>query len=899
MALEPGSRMGRYEIVSFLGAGGMGEVYRARDTKLDRDVAIKVLPAEFTEDHERLARFEREARLLAQFQHPNIASVFGLEESNGVRALVMEFVDGEDLGQRLASGPLPLDECLLIARQIAEGLEAAHEKGVVHRDLKPANVKLTRDGVVKILDFGLAKAFAGNDRGGSSAEFVTQSPTLSRHMTEAGMILGTAAYMSPEQARGRPVDKRTDIWSFGVVLWEMLTARRLFEGETVTDVLAAVVKDPVAWDALPAATPASIRELLRRCLDRDPKSRLRDIGEARVLLDRVGNGSREADVAAPPRRRPWRAMLVAAAAAGLVTAGAFRLLAPASRPAALRKLDLVAPDLDLDWNIGPVLSPDGSRVAYSAGNRIWVRDLDQLQARSVAEVSAATPLGWSPDSRALVFSDLKKLWTVPAQGGAPVAISEIPGTGSIIGAAWSPSGRIAVATWRGGMYEVPSRGGAPTLMFEADPKRRVDFHDPSWLPNGDLLYVIHWKDSAANGRKPTLAVWDGTKEIPLAIDVGDGDPSPKFAPQGFLLYVREGENAGIWGVPYDVRGRRAAGEAFRVTPAGLSPSAAADGSLLFVEQASADAVNEMAWLDRSGRTVGVVEPARVGLSQPMLSPDGRRVVFAAGPPNEGDIWVQDLERSTATRLTFGREDEWGPAWLSSLEVAYVQLTKSIRGRILSVKADGSGQPRVVVPDAPLGNTDDPALVVVPGGRSVLQIVDERGHGRLRVGDLQADGRVGPLRPVLKIEPEPDVSEARVSPDGRLLAYVADNDGKPELFLTRFPSGVGRWQVTTEAARHPRWARRTGELFFLTGQANDTTVAARVDPGLDPPVGAPMILFKDDKRDRPGASAGRGSGWDVAADGQRLLVVRRGAGATARRMVLVQNWASEFKGTRTR
>ncbi len=901
MSIPSGSRLGPYELTAPIGAGGMGEVYRAIDARLGREVALKVLPEAFASDPERLARFEREARLLAALNHPGIAHLYGfesvtLDDGVTVHLLAMELVEGEDLSLRLKRGPIPVDEAIGLARQVAEALEEAHEKGIVHRDVKPANLKLTPDGKVKVLDFGLAKAYAGDSADGSSSAELSQSPTLAHTGTATGLILGTAAYMSPEQARGRAVDRRADVWAFGVVLYEMLTGHRLFTGETVSDVLAGVLTRDPDWSLLPGATPAFLRDLLRRCLDRDPRSRLRDIGEARVALERARAAI---DVPARrPSRRSWLALLGAALAGGLVVAGAVRLfLPPSGRTPVLRKVDLLAPDLDLDWNIAPALSPDGSRVAWSAAGRVWVRDLDQLEARSVAEIAAPTPLCWSPDSRTVAFGDLKKLWKVPAQGGARTAVADVPGTGQLVGAAWSPGGQIALAAWRGGLYEVSERGGAAALRLDVD-ERRIDYHYPSWLPNGDLLYLIHWKDRAEPGGRPLtfLAVHDGAREIPVSIDVGGTDAWPTVTPEGLLLFLREGDNAGIWAVPYDVRERRVSGEEFRVAPGGASLSASAEGSLLYVQRAGTEAVNEMAWVDRTGRTIGVVGSSRAGLSGPTLSPDGRRIAFAAGPPKNRDIWVHDLGRGTETRLTFGAEDDLAPTWLSTSEVAYVQMTPattSVSGRILAVRADGSGAQRVMVPEAALGRATRP-LALASDGRTALQIVDERGHGRLRVADVRPDGSLGPLRPILRIEPEPDVGEARLSPDGRLLAYVTDEPGLPELFLTRFPSGEGRWQVTTDGGRGPRWARDTGELLFTTGLRQDELFSVRADPAFDPPIGAPASLFRFGGLDGGRPSSAGGGDMDVAADGQRLLVARPGAGATARRMVLVQGWLAEFR-----
>ncbi len=569
----------------------------------------------------------------------------------------------------------------------------------------------------------------------------------------------------------------------------------------------------------------------------------------------------------------------------------------------LRKLDLAVPALEMDWFSAPALSPDGSRIAYSAGNRIWVRDLDQLGARAIAEISTLTALCWSADSQSVAFGERKKLWRVPANGGTSTAIADIPGTGSIIGAAWSDSGRIAFSVWRGGLYEVPAQGGNPVLVLEPDPDRVIDFHFPSWLPNNDLLYLIHWRNASSRGGRPPdyLAVFDGSRHVPLRLDVGNTQSAPAFV-LGQILYLRKGANAGIWAVPYDVKRREVSGESFPVAPSALSLSASVDGSLLYVQQSGAEVVGEMAWLDRSGKTAGVVGPGHAGLAQPALAPDGRRIVFVAGSPKNRYLWVHDLDRGTETRLTFGGDEGFAPAWLSPSRIAYLQSAAATAGvgfRIVALNADGSGGQQELAPAVTLGVAPFP-IAPAPDGRHVLGIVDDKGRGRLRVAEYQANGTIGPWRPILRIEPEPAVMEARISPDGRLLAYVTDEPGLPEMFLTRFPSGEGRWQVGTQSARSPRWARDTGELFFLTGFSERTPAVVKVNPAVDPPfASAPESLGVALSGIGGQGSSFSGDDFDVTADGRRFLIVRPGAGATAPRMVLVQNWLAEFqkKGAR--
>jgi len=435
----PGVRLGSLEVKAPLGAGGMGEVWRATDTRLGRDVAVKLLPEAFAADPDRLARFEREAKVLASLNHAGIAHLYGFEsvalgDGTSAHVLVMELAEGEDLAARLGRGAIPVDEALAIARQIAEALEEAHERGIVHRDLKPANVKLAPDGKVKLLDFGLAKAWSEDPGSATSSTGLSQSPTLARTGTAAGLILGTAAYMAPEQARGKPVDKRADVWAFGVVLFEMLRGRRLFEGDTVTDVLAAVVKDPIDWATLPPATPASVRRLLERCLERDPRKRLRDIGEARISLD--GTVAEPDEVARPLPRS--RAALVAGGivvAAAAATAG-WWLRSPAAP--ALRKLDIAAEGLSVDEIHGPAISPDGRRVAYFAGRTIRVRDLDRAEARELPGTEGARDVFWSPDGAQVGFYRDESLFRLPLDAAAPVLVARTGMHVSGAGACWMP-----------------------------------------------------------------------------------------------------------------------------------------------------------------------------------------------------------------------------------------------------------------------------------------------------------------------------------------------------------------------------------------------------------------------------------------------------------------------------
>jgi Tol biopolymer transport system component len=877
----------------------MGEVFRARDPRLGRDVAIKALPAEFSSDPERLGRFEREARLLASLSHPNIAGIHGLEEVDGARYLVLEIVEGETLADRLARGPLPLDEAIEVGRQIAAGLEAAHENGIVHRDLKPGNVMLTPSGAAKVLDFGLAKA--GAPAGSAPDLNLSASPTLTRAATQAGVILGTAAYMSPEQARGRAVDKRTDIWSFGCVLYECLTGRPAFEGETVSDLIAHILKTEPDQGALPAGTPPHVRRLVSRCLRKDARERLRDIGEARIALaagteaEGPVAAARTAGGARGGRGLPWWATAAAVLVVGVVAVIATLRFGRTTGPHPVRKFDLIAQDMVVDWPIAPRLSPDGSRLAYVAQNQIWVRDLVELVPRPVAALADAGPIAWSSDSREIVYSDGGKLLKVAAQGGQPIAICKIPGTGKIIGAAWSSRGTIAFSVWRDRMYRVDAGGGNPSILIDLDPATQIDFHAPSWLPDGGLLYVTHWKaeDDVAGTSKPGITIFDGEKQIPVPGGPGYDDAAPELTDSGQLLYLKAGAAPGIWAVSFDLKERRPIGAPVLVAPDAVTLSAAADGSLLYVEGARTSALRELVWLDRRGQKIEAIGAPHAQLNHPRLSPDGKRVAFGASDGGNDDVWVLDLATGHETRITFDPQAEVAPEWLgSSTRLAYLVEPGDMQAAVQAINADGSGAQRPFAPMAPAG----PPLVNVslaPDGKSAIRVIDQRGHEGLQIGSVLADGTLGPLKPVFSQGPEPNIGDARISPGGELLAYQTNDPGQVDVFLTRFPSGEGQWQVGTGGGFKPRWARDSRELFLIAGSGptrREMAVAA-VDPSRDPPLGAVTRLF-DLRGDDDGYD------YDVAPDGRRLLFTRASGGGegAARHLVLVQHWQSEIDAT---
>jgi hypothetical protein len=669
MSLAPGARLGHYEILAPIGAGGMGEVFRARDTKLGREVAIKILSASFAQDHERLARFEREARVLASLNHPHIAQLYGVED----RALVMELVAGDDL-----KGPLPLETALQYARQIAEALEAAHEKGIVHRDLKPANVKITPEGVVKVLDFGLAAV-------GPSAALDSNpavSPTLTMP-TQAGVIMGTAAYMSPEQAAGKPVDKRADIWSFGVVLWELLTGHRLFAGETVSHTLADVLRGPIDFDKLPHDTSPEIRTLLRRCLDRNVKNRLRDIGEARIAIDAALAGGPPRPAPAPDRgkarRQLWLAWGVAVAAVVLAVGLAFvHFCEKPPAPAVAVRFQIPAPEktkLTKDFK----LSPDGRKLAFlvdpatplggaAAGRRLWVHFLESGESRDLGAEAAGYPF-WSPDSRFIGYAFQNRLKKIEATGGAPQTVADLDSAGSWGGGAWNQydvivfGGTGPFAT--GPLFRVPASGGVPVPITALDPARHETSHLlPFFLSDG--RHFVYSRYSADKGKFATatyLGSLDAKPEQqsprPLMADYASYAPSADPS-TGYLLFVREGA---LMAQPFDNRRMELKGQATPVADVGAGSSfLAAASDVLVFRRTEAAKDQQLTWYDRESKVLGTVaELSNHG--DVVLSPDRTRLAVSKfSNKASSNIWLLDLPGGRSTRFTFGAALDLGPVW---------------------------------------------------------------------------------------------------------------------------------------------------------------------------------------------------------------------------------------------
>ncbi len=711
MTYATGSRLASYEIVGPLGAGGMGEVYRARDAKLNRDVAVKVLPDLFAADADRFARFEREARALAALNHPGIAQIYGFED----RVLVMELVEGETLGEQLARRPLSWEEARPIAAQIAAALEFAHDRGIVHRDLKPANIKVTPDGLVKILDFGLAKAMATDSTSGD----LMNSPTLSVRATEAGLVLGTAAYMAPEQARGRAVDKRADIWAFGVVLFEMLTGRQLFEGETATDVVAAVLTQPIDLGVVPAIVPGRVRDLIARCLERDPKRRLRDIGEARLALEApVGasspgfsgvhaTGESDSKLVRRSTILPWG--IAAAAVVAALATGAFAWRAAGISPSPARFSLEIGPPAAGPFIVGSnaggaTISPDGSTVAFiaqaGAGRRLFLRSLATGETRELSGTADVHYPFWSPDSRAIAFFGTSKMFRVDIAGGLPEAIADIiEGRGGT----WTDTGEILFTPEGGGtVHRVSSAGGAVQQVTTLDTNRGENAHYwPEALPGGrKFLFFIRSTRPENNGIY--LGSLDGAAHVRLVTSLSSGIYAPAQGNGlGHLLWARDGE---LLAQTLDVESGTLTGEVTTIasdvrvdeSQRGLLASVSTGGTLVWASARAGDLT--FGWYDRAGRRLNALPLAPGKIMQPRISPDGKRLSFTRAAAGTADIWLHDFQTGATTQVTTDPDYDENAEWTPDGRVLAYQGSTATGRALVVTTIDGSDGRRSIAPD---------------------------------------------------------------------------------------------------------------------------------------------------------------------------------------------------------
>ena len=891
MNLPPGTRIGPYEIVSMLGAGGMGEVYRARDTTLDREIAIKVLPSVFAGDANRFARFQREAKVLASLNHPHIAHVYGVEVRDGVHALLMELIEGETLGALIARGPIPLDDALPMAKQIGEALEAAHERRIIHRDLKPANIKVRPDGTVKVLDFGLAKALG---RGIESSEETfdgANSPTItSPLMTMHGVILGTAAYMSPEQAKGKVVDERADIWAFGCVLYEMLTGHPVFSGDDPSGMLTSVLRDAPDWTALPPETPTAVRRLLERCLRKDPRERLPHIGMARMEIgealaaddpNKHRSEGDDADAAgvAPANRdlRPWIfivALIVVGALA--VFAVVMRDARPMSPPRPLRVT--ILPPSGYEMFTGSpslAMAPDGRTVAFVASRdgvrQLFLRRLDEFEARIVrASEGAASPFFSSDGQRIAFFAGTKLLSVSVAPGSLPVAICDAR-DGAQSPGHWAEDGTILFTpVFDKGLSRVSASGGMPIPATVVDRNRSERTHRwPQILPGGRLLYTVYFANSEHS-------------EVRVLVEGSSRTVLPRGAAaryvDGHLLWVVDGS---LFAAPFNLNTLSLAGEPALVLDNVLTSaenseavhfSAAAGRTLVYIPRATTDTVGRaVVQVDRKGQARRLLTIDRA-LRGPRFSPDGRRLLFHAGR----DVWMYEIATEVWTRLTFDGTNMW-PIWAPDGTRMLFQSFRTGRPQIFSQPVVAGADAELILPS----ELSDWPTSVTPDGNVLIFNEDHPNSS----GDIWTLHLNKKDRPTPFLQTPATTWAGGLRPDGKWLVYVSLENGRSEVFVTAFPSGEGKWQISSDGGTEPVWSPDGRELFY---RADDRMMVVPIETT---PIFSPMkarTLFEGTYLHCcPGLAE-----YAVAPDGRSLLMLAGGgAEHTAEGIRLVQEWSA--------
>jgi serine/threonine protein kinase len=861
-----------------LGAGGMGEVYRARDNKLGRDVAVKVLSEAFTQDPERMARFEREAKVLASLNHPNIASIYGLDDSSNLQVLVLELVEGPTLADRIKQGAIPVEDALRIAKQITEALEYAHEHGVVHRDLKPANIKLTDADVVKVLDFGLAKVIEEN----AGSIDVSTSPTISHMATEAGVILGTAAYMSPEQAKGKSVDRRADIWSFGCVLLEMLTGKNTFSGETITDTLAAVVLREPDWSGLPESMPSSIRELLERCLRKDQRQRLQAIGDARITIEEVLTRNRkdEQQEESHAQRRfrplsvlPW--LLVALLASASFWSYLFRGQSP-SHSGTLTAALSSGTGID-----DPVVSPDGEMVVFEQEGKLWLRSMNELAPRVLPGTEDGQNPFWSPDSKSIGYFHKEELRRISAHGGSSTLICQLLSDRQIPPATWGAEDRIVFQDIPNGFFEVSAGGGTPRLFAKPDPaKDELVLRDPHFLADGKTL-VLSVRRPGPGMQLDTIAVHAGSKrsvalQMPraLLLNVVSSEKT------GHLLFVKGNQpNPGLWAVPFSFSKLHVTGKPFLVHTRADIPSVSSNGDLVYISTTSEE--QELSWVDRTGKVLGAFGSPKDDMRDPVISPDGKQIAVGSVGDRYG-VWVMDSIRNTATSLAGDVNGSAFPGWLNSgNSMAFVCWpSENSEANVCTASADGSGKVRPILT---VGSSI--GFSVSPDQKSILFAKrNENSTFEIWRAVFQKDAKPEPFLATQFNELGP-----RISPDGHYVAYQSDESGRYEVYVRPYPAGDGRWMISTNGGTTPKWSAKGDELFYLQ---NDTLMAVSIQMHATFRPNVPHALF-------PGKSVNssmlvfNSPLYDVAPDGKRFVVIRdRRVGP--RSIVAEQDWPAKIE-----
>jgi len=910
LRLTPGSSVGPYRILASLGAGGMGEVYRAEHVRLGREVAVKVLHELTSDNPEYKSRFEREARVLASLNHPNIATLHGLEEVGDSTLLEMELVPGETLAERLSRGPMPPGDTLPIFKQIAQALEAAHERGIIHRDLKPSNVKVTPEGRVKVLDFGLAKAFESDKQESSSnaAMFTTT--------TQKGLILGTAAYMSPEHVRGKTLDRRTDIWAFGCMFYEALSGKPPFASETVSDTLAAVLREEPDWRVLSHA-PMAVQRLIKRCLKKDPTTRLHDIADAGLEIEDAVAESTPLMVQVPGVE-PWRvsrkaAALTAVAAlstlAVLVALG-FWIAGRTTTPVAGSVSRVVVPVPAVQQvergGLAPLaISPDGTRLVYVAVQRegrtqLFMRPLDRFEPAAIAGTDGGSAPFFSPDGRWVGFYANGALQRVSVEGGGALKICDTPAVWS---ATWGTDDTIVFAT-PGGLWRVAIPGAPERLSTVDGGTGELQHAYPQRLPNGDVLFGV------MTDRGWHLAILTlGNKQVRALGQPGSGGAGAQYVPQtGHLLYANAG---GLVAVPFDLSPEKAPGspvpllERPEVDPSGSAAFAvSASGTLVYIPRASTVPSRALVLVDRTGRAT-VLQDTRAAYAHPRLSPDGRRLAYAIESDNGSDIWIYDLERGTSTPLVTGGVNRF-PIWSYDGQQITFQSARSGGVSLYSRRVDGSGEPEALIRSAsdptvglsrslagllpgtmPVFTTANPHLPMAWAPDGVTLAFDERKPSAEH--DIWVLTRGGEPQPFQRTDS--DESAPAFSPDGKWLAYVSDESGRSAVWVQPFPGPGPKWLITPDGGTEPVWSRSGSELFFRRADQL-VTVPITITPGAEFRWGKPQLVFESRYETIDGAR-----NYDVSPDGRSFVVVRSEGAADADQFNVVFNWFAELRSRR--
>jgi eukaryotic-like serine/threonine-protein kinase len=886
MSIAAGTRLGPYEILAPLGAGGMGEVWRARDTRLDRTVALKVLPADFANDTDRLKRFEQEARATSALNHPNILTVHDFGSHQGAPYLVAELLEGEELRAQLNEGALSVRKAIEYAQQIAAGLAAAHEKGIVHRDLKPENLFVTKDGRVKILDFGLAKLKPQKLVGGVDSEAATLKP-----LTNPGVVMGTVGYMSPEQVRGQETDQRSDIFSFGMILYEMLSGKRAFSGVSLADVMSAILKeDPPELSTMNAKIPLAMDKLVRRCLEKRPEQRFHSAHDLGYALEAVAapsssgfeqtNVVRALETTTLAKPGGWRARIWVIATGMLALVLLTLVLAWFNRaqPAALTvRFTLLSPEKTRFAEPSFALSPDGRQLAFCATDAtektlLYLRPLNSFSAQPLAGTEGAVLPFWSPDSRSIAFFSAGKLKRIEVSGGAPQTLCDVSNAG---GGAWNQAGEIIMAPINGGpLYRVPATGGVPTVLTKVDPSRFSHWL-PQFLP-GDQHFLFY----AIGKQAGQSGIYVGSLSDQVTQQVLSTDQGAVYA-AGYLLFVR---NGALMGQPFDTSRLKLVGEPFliaeQVKTTSIVPrvSAAENGTLVF--QSGGIQLPQLVWFDRSGKQLGTIGET-ADYSNPSLTQDGKRLAVGVRDPQteKRDIWLFDLGRGAKSRFTFDPADDLNSVWSKDGSQIFFSSDRKGQRDIFQKKVNAAQDEEVLYTSPEIKNVCD----LSPDGRLLLYNTNQGTNNSNDLWLLPLEGERTP-KPFLKTQFIED--QAVISPDGRWVAYRSSESGRDEIYVATFPQLSGKWQVSVDGGAEPQWRRDGNELFFT--DAGRKLMAAEVKTGSGGfETTVPKLLFET-----PLTAPGRNR-FVVSSDGQRFLVITRLEDTLAPINVVV-NWLAEVK-----